>query len=105
MNKAVSFILFFIIMGVGAQTPKKTNNTTTETKKANFRVQVFEKKTEADIKLEEADPEFKKRLPISAKIEKTDITSLKDLPRAKVIDSVWKSELLNSDLYDKMQKE
>ncbi|MEP6261284.1 MAG: LysM peptidoglycan-binding domain-containing protein [Gillisia sp.] len=105
MNKAVSFILFFIIMGVGAQTPKKTNNTTSEPKKANFRVQVFEKKTEADIKLEEADPEFKKRLPISAKIEKTDISSLKDLPRAKVIDSVWKSELLNSDLYDKMQKE
>ena len=105
MKKVVSFLLFFMFFGMFAQTPVKTVDKPKETKKANFRVQVFEKKTDEEIKLEEADAEFKKRLPISAKVAKTDISSLEDLPKAAVIDSVWKAELLNSDLFEKMQKE
>ncbi len=105
MKKVVSFLLFFMFFGMFAQTPTKTGDKNKETKKANFRVQVFEKKTDEQIKLEEADAEFKKRLPISAKIEKTDISALEDLPKAVLIDSVWKAELLNSDLFEKMQKE
>lgn len=105
MKKAFSLLLFFLFFGVCAQTPKKSGSKETDAKKANFRVQVFEKKEDEDIKLKEADPDFKKRLPISAKIEKAKISDLKDLPKAAVIDSVWKAELLNSDLFEKMQKE
>ncbi len=103
MKKIVSFLLFFVFLGVCGQTPKKSGTTGTEAKKANFRVQVFEKKEEGAIKLEEADPEFQKRLPLSAKVK--DLKDLKDLPRAANIDSVWKAELMNSDLFEKMQQE
>jgi len=104
MEKVISWLLMFVFFGAVAQTPKKAESDT-NSKKANFRVQVFEKKKEGNINLEESDPEFKKRLPISAKIEKTNISELKDLPRAAEIDSVWKAELLNSDLFEKMQNE
>ncbi|CAN5347192.1 hypothetical protein BH23BAC2_BH23BAC2_05290 [soil metagenome] len=105
MNKVVTFLLFFMVFGLFAQTPKKPNIDTSHTKKANFRVQVFEKKSTEQIKLEEADATQKKKLPISAKIKKSDYSDLKDLPRAATIDSVWKAELLNSDLFEKMQQE
>lgn len=105
MKKVVSCLLFFMFFGMFAQSPQKTEPKAKETKKANFRVQVFEKKPSEEIKLEEADAEFKKRLPISAQVEKPDISDLEDLPKAAVIDSVWKAELLNSDLFEKMQKE
>src|SRR5690606_21609784 len=62
MKKVVSFLLFFMFFGMFAQTPQKSGEKPKETKKANFRVQVFEKKTDEEIKLEEADAEFKKRL-------------------------------------------
>ncbi len=105
MKKVVSFLLFFMFFGIFAQTPEKSEKKTAETKKANFRVQVFEKKTDEVIKLEEPDSEFKKKSPISARVEKKDISDLEDLPRAAIIDSVWKAELLNSDLFEIMQKE
>ncbi|WP_409187164.1 transglycosylase SLT domain-containing protein [Antarcticibacterium sp. 1MA-6-2] len=84
---------------------EKKEASKSEAKKANFRVQVFKKSGEEEIKLQEADPEFKKRLPISAKVEKAELVDLKDLPRAADIDSVWKAELLNSDLFEKMQSQ
>lgn len=105
MKKALSILIFLVFTGVFAQVPGTGKPDTTEAKKANFRVQVFKKNNGQDIKLEEADPEFKKRLPISAKIGKAEDFDLKDLPRAAVIDSVWKAELLNSDLFEKMQHE
>lgn len=104
MKKTVSFLLFLMVFGVYGQTPGKANATNADVKKANFRVQVFEKTEKGEIKLE-ADPDFKKRLPLSAKINKVEISNLKDLPRAANIDSVWKAELLNSDLFEKMQEE
>lgn len=99
-------MLFVFFAAMGQKTPaKNTNKALNKTEKANFRVQVFEKSDSAKIKLKNPDPEFKDRLPISAKINKTTLQDLKDLPRASVIDSVWKTELLNSDLYEEMQDE
>lgn len=106
MKKTISFLMCLVVCGVFAQTPNNKQNTpNVKQEKANFRIQVFEKKKEGDIDLKEADPDFKKRLPISAKLENTELPSLKDLPRAAVIDSVWKAELLNSDLFVNMQRE
>lgn len=104
MKKIISFLVFFAFLGVYSQTPGKSDSTEALTRKANFRVQVFEKTEKGQIKLEEADPDFKKRLPLSAKAKK-DLVNLKDLPRAADIDSVWKAELMNSELFEKMQQE
>ncbi|MFN4762053.1 LysM peptidoglycan-binding domain-containing protein [Gillisia sp. Q332] len=106
MKKTISFLMLFLwFLGSYAQNPKKQINTakTTNAQKANFRVQVFEKKDSSSIKLLNPDPEFKNRLPIGAKID--EISNFQDLPKAAVIDSVWKAELLNSDLFEMMQRE
>lgn len=107
MKNIVYFLILFGCLGAFAQKPiKQTGKATQEqAEKANFRVQIFQKTDSTNIKLIKADPEFKNRLPISAKIKKIDIQDLKDLPKAAVIDSVWKSELLNSDLFEKMHRE
>ena len=99
-------MLFVFLSSMGQKkTVKNTDKSLNKTEKANFRVQVFKKQDSAKITLKNPDPEFKDRLPISAKIDKVTFEDLKDLPRASVIDSVWKIELLNSDLYEKMQEE
>lgn len=72
--------------------------------KANFRVQIFQKNDDTQIKLAQPDPEFKDKLPISAVIRDSSKVALADLPKAVVIDSLWKQELTNSDLYESMQK-
>jgi len=107
MKKIATLLMLFICFGLMAQkTPvKKTNKIIDKAEKANFRVQVFKKSDTAKIELKSPDPEFKDRLPISAKINKNSIQDLKDLPHAATIDSVWKNELLNSDLYEEMQEE
>ncbi|MFO7720958.1 MAG: LysM peptidoglycan-binding domain-containing protein [Gillisia sp.] len=105
MKKTISFLMLFVFLGSYAQSPKKQINTAkaSNAQKANFRVQVFEKKDSSSIKLLKPDPEFKKRLPIGAKVD--DLSKFQDLPKAAVIDSVWKVELLNSDLFETMQRE
>ncbi len=107
MKKIITVLLLFVFYtSVGQKTPAKNNSKTpTKSEKANFRVQVFKKSDSAKLELKNPDPEFRDRLPISAKIKKTSINDLKDLPKASVIDSVWKKELLNSDLYETMQEE
>jgi len=105
MKKTLSLLMMFAFFGGWAQSPKNTQQPKTQAKKANFRVQVFKKTDTSDIKILNPDPEFKNRLPIGAKINKADLVNLKDLPKAAVIDSVWKSELLNSDLFETMQHE
>ncbi|MGB8703776.1 MAG: LysM peptidoglycan-binding domain-containing protein [Gillisia sp.] len=106
MKNILSFLMLFAFFGAMAQTsPKKDNKARkTEVKKANFRVQVFKRPEQGEIKLVAPDSSYKDRLPISAKIGKATISNLKDLPRAEKIDSVWKSELLNSDLFETMQE-
>ncbi|MCF4100649.1 LysM peptidoglycan-binding domain-containing protein [Gillisia sp. M10.2A] len=107
MKKSISFLMLFAVLGAMAQTPKKQTNDKANAKaeKANFRVQVFKKPDSTSIKLVKPDPEFKNRLPISAKIKSGVAVDLKDLPKAAVIDSAWKSELMNSDLFESMQNE
>ena len=107
MKKLITIVFLFVFFGATAQKkPIKTPvKPATQTEKANFRVQVFQKADSSKIQLKNPDPEFKGRLPISANIDKTSIKNLKDLPKAAIIDSVWKRELLNSDLYEDMQKE
>src|SRR5680860_709061 len=107
MKNIVYFLMLFGFLGAVAQKPaNQTGKATQEqAEKANFRVQIFQKTDSSNIKLIKPDPEFTNRLPISAKINKVDIQDLKDLPKAAVIDSVWKSELLNSDLFKKMHRE
>lgn len=105
MKNLVSFLMIFAIIGVYAQNPDKQKDTSeSEAKKVNFRVQVFEKKDSATTKLLTPDPEFKNRLPIGVNISDSEIVHYSDLPKAAVIDSVWKNELLNSDLFEKMQR-
>lgn len=93
-----SLILLVILMSMGlyAQEGKKKE----EVKKANFRVQIFHKPDNKEIILTEPDPEYKNRLPISAVIRDSSKVALEDLPKAATIDSLWKAELTNSDLYE-----
>ena len=107
MKNTVYFIMLFGFLGAFAQNPAGQTGKASQkqAEKANFRVQVFQKKDSSNIKLLHPDPEFKNRLPISANINKVDIQDLKDLPKAAVIDSVWKLELLNSDLFETMHRE
>lgn len=77
---------------------------TERVEKANFRVQIFQKSDQTEIKLAEPDPEFAGKLPISAVIRDSSKVALEDLPKAATIDSLWKIELTNSDLFEKMQK-
>ncbi len=94
-------LLFLAGMTSWAQEKKKNNE---RVEKANFRVQIFQKSDNTNIKLAEPDPEFKNKLPISATIRDSSKVALKDLPKAQAIDSLWKLELTNSDLYETMQK-
>lgn len=106
MKKAICFLMLFAFLGSFAQTPAKQKKPVkAQTEKANFRVQVFEKKDSSSIKLVKPDPEFKEKLPIGAKISKTSVKRLEDMPKAAVIDSAWKKELMNSELFEEMQKE
>ena len=75
-----------------------------QVEKANFRVQIFQKVDSSEIILAHPDPEFRDKLPISAVIKDSSAVSLEDLPRAAEIDSVWRAQLTNSDLFDTMYK-
>lgn len=106
MKKAICFLMLFVFLGSFAQTPiKQKKPVKAQTEKANFRVQVFEKKDSSSIKLVKPDPEFKEKLPIGANISKSSVKRLEDMPKAAVIDSAWKRELMNSELFEEMQKE
>lgn len=83
---------------------QEKKNTKKQIEKANFRVQIFQKSDSAKIILEEPDPEFKSKLPISAVIRDSSKVALEDYPKAATIDSVWMAELTNSDLFNEMQE-
>lgn len=91
-------ILFVSVGSFAQETPEK------RVEKANFRVQIFEKPSSSEIILTEPDPEFRDKLPISALIKDSVAVNLQDLPRAAEIDSLWKLQLLNSSLFDTIQK-
>ncbi|MCP9199308.1 LysM peptidoglycan-binding domain-containing protein [Gramella sp. GC03-9] len=97
------FIVMLALAGLttGYAQEKKNNE---RIEKANFRVQIFQKGDNTEIKLAEPDPEFRDKLPISAAIRDSSKVALADLPKAQTIDSLWKQELLNSDLFESMQK-
>lgn len=107
MKKVAPFLMMLLVsLGTYAQNPTTQNNKAkVQTQKANFRVQVFEKEDSSSIRLEKPDPEFRKKLPIGANLNKEATKGFQDLPKAAVIDSVWKKELLNSDLFETMQRE
>lgn len=96
------FLLLVFLAGITAFAQEEKKKERVE--KANFRVQIFHKGDNSSIKLAQPDPEFRNKLPISAQIEEGSKVELADLPRAKTIDSLWKLELTNSDLFDSMQK-
>ena len=96
------FLLLLVLAGISAFSQEKKNNERVE--KANFRVQIFQKSDDTKIKLAQPDPEFRDKLPISAAVRDSSKVALADLPKAKTIDSLWKQELLNSDLFESMQK-
>ncbi|MBZ9730687.1 LysM peptidoglycan-binding domain-containing protein [Salegentibacter sp. JZCK2] len=101
MGKYIVLSLVFLLgISLQAQEEKKEK----QVEKANFRVQIFQKVDSSEIILAHPDPEFKNKLPISAVIRDSSAVSLEDLPRAAEIDSVWKAQLTNSDLFDKMYK-
>ena len=99
----IKFSMLLLLVGISVLAQEKKNKERVE--KANFRVQIFQKSDDTEIKLAQPDPEFKDKLPISAAIRDSSKVKLQDLPRAKTIDSLWKLELTNSDLYEMMQKE
>ena len=98
-----NFLMLLLLAGLSTLAQEKKNKERVE--KANFRVQIFQKSDNTEIKLAQPDPEFRDKLPISAAIRDSSKVSLEDLPKAKTIDSLWKLELTNSDLYENMQKE
>jgi len=93
---------FIFLLGIGLQAQEEKEGKQVE--KANFRVQIFQKVDSSEIILANPDPEFKDKLPISAVIRDSSAVSLEDLPRAAEIDSIWKAQLTNSDLFHKMYK-
>ncbi|SDS38154.1 lytic transglycosylase domain-containing protein [Gramella sp. MAR_2010_147] len=96
------FLMMLLLAGFSIHAQDKKNKEQVE--KANFRVQIFQKSDDTEIKLVQPDPEFRDKLPISAAIRDSSKVELKDLPRAKTIDSLWKRELTNSDLFESMQE-
>ncbi|CAL68236.1 lytic transglycosylase domain-containing protein [Christiangramia forsetii] len=96
------FLMLLLLAGISTLAQEKKNKERVE--KANFRVQIFQKSDDTEIKLAEPDPEFKDKLPISAVIRDSSKVKLKDLPHAQTIDSLWMLELTNSDLFDEMQE-
>ncbi len=101
MLKRKCFMLL-LLAGISTLAQEKKNKERVE--KANFRVQIFQKSDNTEIKLAEPDAEFKDKLPISAAIRDSSKVRLQDLPQAKSIDSLWKLELTNSDLFEDMQQ-
>ncbi|MGY5845952.1 LysM peptidoglycan-binding domain-containing protein [Salegentibacter sp. HM20] len=97
------FSLLLALGVTGAYAQKEQNGKQVE--KANFRVQIFQKVDSSEIVLTHPDPEFKDRLPISAVIRESAKVELKDMPKAARIDSIWRAELTNSDLFDTLQEE
>ena len=97
------YLMLLLLAGMSTLAQEKKNKERVE--KANFRVQIFQKSDDTEIKLAQPDPEYRDKLPISAAIRDSSKVKLKDLPKAKTIDSLWKLELTNSDLYEMMQKE
>lgn len=94
--------MLLLLAGMSTLAQEKKNKERVE--KANFRVQIFQKSDDTEIKLAQPDPEFRDKLPISAAIRDSSKVKLEDLPQAKTIDSLWKLELTNSDLFEDMQK-
>ena len=102
MKKQVCLLLgLFSVFAVSAQEKEKSKK---QVEKANFRVQIFQKVDSTEIILADPDPEFQEKLPISAVIRDSSKVSLADMPQAAKIDSVWRAELTNSDLYETIQK-
>ncbi|MGY5851266.1 LysM peptidoglycan-binding domain-containing protein [Salegentibacter sp. F14] len=99
MKSIFSLLLLFFSMGILAQEEAEKR-----TEKANFRVQIFERPSTSEIILSAPDPEFKNKLPISALIKDSAAVKLQDLPKAAKIDSIWRSQLLDTSLYDTFQK-
>lgn len=97
-----NFLMLLLLAGMSTVAQEKKDNERVE--KANFRVQIFQKGDDTEIKLAQPDPEFRDKLPISAAIRDSSKVKLEDLPQAKTVDSLWKLELTNSDLYESMQK-
>ncbi|MCB7481890.1 lytic transglycosylase domain-containing protein [Christiangramia sediminis] len=95
-------LMVLLLAGISTLAQEKQNKERVE--KANFRVQIFQKSDDTEIKLAQPDPEFRDKLPISAVIRDSSKVKLQDLPRAKTIDSLWKLELTNSELFETMQK-
>ncbi|MFV8280812.1 LysM peptidoglycan-binding domain-containing protein [Christiangramia marina] len=96
------FFAVLLLAGISGFAQEKDKKIREE--KANFRVQIFQKSDDTEIKLTEPDPEFQNKLPISAVIRDSSKVALSDLPKAKTIDSLWRLELTNSDLFETMQK-
>jgi len=96
------FLMLLFLAGISTLAQEKKNKERVE--KANFRVQIFQKSDDTEIKLAQPDPEFRDKLPISAVIRDSSKVKLEDLPRAKTIDSLWKLELTNSELFEMMQE-
>ncbi|MDT0689619.1 LysM peptidoglycan-binding domain-containing protein [Salegentibacter sp. F188] len=99
IRRGMLLIFSLIALSTYAQNEKKK-----QVEKTNFRVQIFQKSVDTEIELAEPDPEFKDRIPISAVVRDSSTVALKDLPRARSIDSIWKLELTNSDLFETMHK-
>ncbi|QYA24888.1 LysM peptidoglycan-binding domain-containing protein [Gramella sp. MT6] len=95
---------FMLLLLAGMSTLAQEKKDKERVEKANFRVQIFQKSDDTEIKLAQPDPEFRDKLPISAAIRDSSKVKLEDLPQAKTIDSLWKLELTNSDLFEDMQK-
>ncbi|WP_026913642.1 lytic transglycosylase domain-containing protein [Christiangramia portivictoriae] len=96
------FCTVLLLAGISCFAQEKDKKVREE--KANFRVQIFQKSDDTEIKLTQPDPEFQNKLPISAVIRDSSKVALADLPKAKTIDSLWRLELTNSDLFETMQK-
>jgi len=97
-----NFLLLLLLVGMTSLAQEKKSKERVE--KANFRVQIFQKSDDTEIKLVQPDPEFRDKLPISAIIRDSTKVSLEDIPQAKTIDSLWKLELTNSELFEMMQE-
>jgi len=100
LKRKCLLLLFLAGFSVIAQEKKSKERL----EKANFRVQIFQKSDDTEIKLTEPDPEFRDKLPISAAIRDSSKVQLEDIPQAKTIDSLWRLELTNSELFEMMQE-
>ena len=58
------YLLLLLLVGFAVAAQEKKSKERLE--KANFRVQIFQKSDDTEIKLTEPDPEFRDKLPISA---------------------------------------